>query len=283
MNKLIVYLLILLLMGYITALAQGKGKLAQFEVQIAEQSDDEDEDAEGSGTLEILVQEIENDESEDTAVDEVIVAIDAVGKVCELSFGLLFHIPDLEPDIRDVGYTDYPYSYPNMGIYALHSPKTYSIIARVNYFQHSKELSGFSFKSRFSPHPFINLEFDYSNLVEQVGFDYDYLRFYDFFVNFNRIKNRHIALWWGLGIKAMGGDQNYSGFAFNLGTEIFPINPMSLELRYSHGFLNQTNVREFSVNVNCHIQRLKFYVGYQNFSAGLISIGGFAVGAGIYL
>jgi hypothetical protein len=279
-KKFITYSISVILITSLAVLAQEEGKLDQLEAEIARGSGEEDEEVSCVG-LEIMIEEIEDD-GEETSIEDFFATVDVVAHIFEVSFNVLFRFPELETDVWDLGYTDFPYHHPLNGMYTLNSTKKYSIIAGLNYFQHDRNLSGISFKSRFSPHPFFSLEFGYSNLVEQVGFDYDYLRFYNFFINYNRIKNEYIALWWGIGVKAIGGNNRYTGFGFNLGTEIFPVKPLSVEMRYNLGFLNQTNVSEFALNLNCHIKRFKFYVGYQNFSAGRISIGGFTVGAGIY-
>jgi hypothetical protein len=181
------------------------------------------------------------------------------------------------------GYSDYPYSENAIGTFQSNSRKQYSVIGELNYFQHSNNLTAIDLNSRFSPYPLFSFEINFSDLKEKLNSRFDHLKIYSVFLNYNRLKNEHIAFYWGLGIMGLLGDKANNGFAVNTGIDIFPASPISLSTNYNLGFINDTEVHDFSAKLKYHLERIYFSLGYQQYTAGQVSINGWTLGIGFYL
>jgi hypothetical protein len=236
-----------------------KGKLADFEKEVEKDSD-------------------KNDENEDNSS----------GFFINGSPGDIFNVFIItEDEIRTgtwySGYSNYPYSENSIGTYLWNSKKKYSVTGEANYFFHSNNLTGINFNSRLSPYPLISFDIKFSDLKEKLNTRYDHLKIYGLFINYNRLKNEHIAFWWGLGFKGILGDETNSGFAVNSGVDIFPASPISLSANLNLGFINSANVYDFSAKIKYHFDRMYCSLGYQKYTAGQVSIGGWILGFGFYL
>jgi len=207
----------------------------------------------------------------------------AIHLFLEGSVRLLFYFPEIENDIHSVRYSKYPYADSNIGIFTYDGDKKIAFRASFNYYQLNSNLTGYGIRTRLSPHPLVDLEFDYTSLKESVPNGYDNLSLYNFFINYNRIKSENFTLFWGLGLKGLSGNSSNLAFAFNVGSEIYLVAPVSFELNYNLGFFEYTTVDEFTLNLNLHLKQFKVYVGYQHFRAGDIKFPGFTAGLGIFL
>lgn len=261
-NKLFVQVITLLTFIFsipLFAQEKEKGKLAEFEDEIKNSSDDNEKDDHSSGFIVF-------DGSPRGIYNILIITED------ELRRGTWYS-----------GYSNYPYASNSIGVFTERSSKTFSIISEMEYFHHNTNLTGVNFNSRLSPYPLFAFEFRYTDLTEKMNTSYDHLKMYDIFINYNRLKHERISFWWGIGVKGILGDRPYNGFAINAGTEIFPIAPVSLSTDFNLGFLNGSEVYDFSVKLKYHIERMNLSIGYQNFTAGLSSIKGITFGIGLYL
>lgn len=259
-NKVIFIFMILTTFSFqISAQEKEKGKLAEFEEEVKNKSDNDDDDDENSSGLFI-----------DGSARDIF---------------MVFVITDDE--IRRgtwySGYSDYPYSENSIGTFSSNSKKSHLVISELDYFQHSSNLTGISFNSCLSPYPLFSFQINFSDLKEKLNTRYDHLKIYGIFLNYNRLKNEHIAFYWGLGIKGILGDETYNGFALNTGVDIFPSQPISLSTNLNLGFINSTEVYNFSAKVKYHLERVYFPLGYQKYSTGKVSISGWTLGLGFYL
>ena len=180
-------------------------------------------------------------------------------------------------------FSHYPYVASDVGIFSKTSTKSYALNFYGHYFYESSQLQGFNVGSRISPLPFLSFDLNYTDLTEKLGTQEDYLQFYNVLINYSRVRKQRWALWWGLGLKGMKGTNTHLGPAFNVGTQIYPVKPMSLHLNFNIASLNEQSVSELLVHLNFHINRVFFYVGYQRFSAGSAVIDGGVAGVGFHL
>lgn len=182
-------------------------------------------------------------------------------------------------------FTDYPYQAPNMGLYS--SPdqtnKSFSMKLFGNYFYNSADLQGFDFRARICPLPFLGAALDFTDLTEDSGLKQDHIQIYNVFVNYFRGRSQRLALWWGLGVKGIEGNKTNYTPAFNLGTEIYPIKPISFHFNYNIGSINEKAVGELLLHLNCHVQRLVVFIGYHRYSVGSAILDGAIAGIGVYL
>jgi len=276
------FVVLLFSISTISILAQEKekGKLADFEKQVEDKSDSDDNDYNKYDNNDSDC----DDDYDDNDIESVFAFLDFSGAVIHGLGNLLFvSEPEINSGYWDIGYTDFPYNRLDTGLFNSNSPKKFSIASEISYFQESQNLTGINLKTRLSPFPVFSFEIQYTDLTEKLNTRNDHLRLFNLFLNYNRFKHEQFSFWWGLGVKGLRGDDTYAGLALNLGSEIYPINPVSVYLNYSIGSINETGVTDFSAKLNYHIDRFKVSLGYQNFSAGTVSISGLTLGFGFYL
>jgi len=255
--SLLIIFLVLMNIFTLTAQEKEKGKIADFEEEVKNRSDNDD-DENSSGFF--------VDGSPRDIFNVLIITEDEIRKGTWYS-----------------GYSNYPYSENSIGTFLYNSEKTFSVIGELDYFQHSSNLTGINFNSRLSPYPLFSFEIKFSDLKEKLNTRYDHLRIYGIFLNYNRLKNEHIAFYWGLGVKGILGDRNHNGFAINTGVDIFPTQPISLSSNLNLGFINSVETYDFSAKIKYHLERIYFSLGYQKHTAGQVSIDGWTLGLGFYL
>jgi len=204
------------------------------------------------------------------------------GSIFYGSYELMFHIPGWKRAIPEFGYADYPYAEPNTGIYHTGNIKPWAINAQLDYFYMNDNLTGLIFQTFLSPHPYFSLQINYSQLIESESGTTDELELIDMHLNYNRIKDEHLALWWGVGFKSLRGNAAHIGPALNFGAEYFPVQPVSFGIKYNIAFIERATVDDLQLLINCHVSRLKLTAGFQKFRAGDISFPGMVAGLGIY-
>jgi len=179
--------------------------------------------------------------------------------------------------------SDFPYQSPEIGFYSKTSDKKFAINLSGHYFYESSQLQGFNVRGRILPWPFLSLDMEVTDLTEDLKNREDYLQLYHVFINYHRVRAQRWNLWWGLGAEGLKGNKTYWGPAFNIGTTIYPINPISFTVNYNIASINSKGVAELLLHLNWHFSRVMLYVGYQRFSAGSAIINGAIAGVGVHL
>ena len=113
--------------------------------------------------------------------------------------------------------------------------------------------------------------------------DFSFKLSYSNSIRFNNYRGFTKTLGYGLGVKGILGDGTNNGFAVNTGVDIFPAAPISLSTNLNLGFIKSTEVYEFSTKLKYHLERIYFSLGYQQYTAGQVSINGWTLGLGFYL
>jgi hypothetical protein len=193
----------------------------------------------------------------------------------ELLFGFPSQYPEGAPTRE---YSPYPYADPVYGRFGGEAARPVSFAASGYYLYSNANLDGFGFRSRFSPHPLLGLEFQFTEFHEQLEVGKDRLAKFNLTANFHRVRSPGINLRRGLGIKGMHCHLNYTGPAYDLGVEIYPVRPVSLRLVHTGGWLNGVYVPEFYGTVNLHLGRIAVMGGYQYWSVGPVSLDGLILG-----
>ena len=115
----------------------------------------------------------------------------------------------------------------------------------------------------------------YENLPnETVNLDIASLMF-----NYYRVRTKEVTAWWGLGVTRIGRGINELGPAYQLGINVYPVNPISLHMLWKQNFVEGGNkVNEFRVQGRYHFKRSVLYAGYHHHNLGGVTNGALAVG-----
>lgn len=203
--------------------------------------------------------------------------------------GAFFWIPNEDTlfyggDIWRLGYTPYPYYRSNVGSFDPEGGQRHRVDVSGHWFYGGGDLDGRGLRARLALSPFIAVDGSWTDLQERVasGSDaarYDNIRFYSAFLNYNRFRFSRLQAWWGLGLMGLDGNRTYTGFAWNLGAELFPVRPLSVSLRYAGGWVADQYLPEWRVALNLHVRRVAVYAGYQRWSVGDAALDGLIAGA----
>ncbi len=250
-------------------------------------ADDKQEKEEGK--LGQIEDEIDKDnDDDDSGHGNSYLAFDDYYFIARLTYGVFIQFPG-EPDrlyggsIRNSFYSEFPYAVEDEGLFSQTDGKNFSVNFSAHYFYSEADLDGSGFRMKLSPNPLFTTEIFYTNLTETLTTRNDHLQMYSVFVNYNRFRLNRLALWWGVGLKGLRGDNTNTGFAFNSGGEWYLRKPLSVNFSYSGGFINGTYLPEFFGALNLHINRAALFFGYQYWSAGATSIDGITAGLKVFL
>lgn len=173
----------------------------------------------------------------------------------------------------------YPYFYDNEGEYAAELSDTgrkQSIKLGANYL--FNRVNGLEFNATYKPIPIIGIDASYTRFSEKNRTYTDELNITSILVNYHRIRERNISIWWGIGATYVGSNVNTLGFAYNLGTDIYPFKPVSLHLSWKESFVNGNDIGVFKSQLKYHIKEKAFFLGYHHFQIAGEDISGPTIG-----
>ena len=253
-----------------------KGKLNAFEEQVEdEKTSEENEEAHETKSSEAQ-------STEDSSTRSNSIWSELLFEITKIAFYLTFIGPADKASLYSNQFSAYPYQAPHEGIYSDSTGKSLSYNVYGHYLYHSTDLHGLSFRNQLLPLPFLSVQVDYSLFMEKLETETDYLHLINIFINYHRVRIERWTFWWGLGSKGIIGEDSRFGAAFNLGTLIYPAQPISVKAEYNIGSINSTSVQELLLQVNYHMNRHVIYLGYQKHKCGSADLDGIISGYGVH-
>lgn len=173
----------------------------------------------------------------------------------------------------------YPYFYDDEGEYAAELSKTgrkSSVKLGANYLfnnVNSMELYG-----TYKPIPILAIDVSYLHFSEKNLLSKEHLNITSVMANYHRFRERNFTFWWGLGATYVGSGVNKTGFAYNIGTEIYPVKPISLHLSWKQSFINKSEVDIFKSQLKYHFKNKALYTGFYDYSLGGETVQGVVIG-----
>ncbi|WP_372746732.1 hypothetical protein [Lutibacter sp.] len=176
--------------------------------------------------------------------------------------------------------TPYPYFYDATGEYLkvdLDSSKNSQFkIGASQYF--NKGVKGIELNADYRVIPILGIEASYLNFSENTLQGKEYLNVTSLLLKYYRVREKNVSIWWGLGATHVGNEVNTWVFTYTIGTEIFPVKPISLYANYKQSFINSSSIDEFKIHIKYHIKKTAIYTGYQNVELGSETIKGIVYG-----
>tara|TARA_R110001583_G_scaffold15501_2_gene63838 strand:- start:19535 stop:20350 length:816 start_codon:yes stop_codon:yes gene_type:complete len=176
--------------------------------------------------------------------------------------------------------TPYPYYKNTFGEYL----KGDSISSKNNSFKISvnryfnKNINGLEINANYRVLPIFGLEASYINFSERTIIGSDYLEISSLMANYYRVRENQISLWWGLGATYVGNEVKKLGFAYNIGTEIYPFKPISFHASWKQSFINNNSIDIFKTQIKYHIKNTALFTGYHEYQLGNVKNSGFVLG-----
>ena len=145
-----------------------------------------------------------------------------------------------------------------------------------NYFVH--RVNGIELNAVVKPIPLIGVELDYLSFNEEGLFTDESLNITSINMNYYRVRENTFSMWWGIGGTYVGNEVDTWGASYNIGTDIYPVKPISFHLGWKQSFVNDNTVNVFKSQVKYHIKRTALYTGYHNYKLGSETISGLVLG-----
>ncbi|KXX69207.1 hypothetical protein [Flammeovirga sp. SJP92] len=162
--------------------------------------------------------------------------------------------------------------------------KTLSWDLQANYFFENKNVQGIQVFTRFQFMPKLSIDVDYSGLREKTENEGNfYLDFFHANLSYHRLAFTRFDLWVGTGFTSIWIGENYTGWNFNLGSEIYIVKPVSLFTNWYFGGIEEINFTQGSSDLKVYINRLQVFAGYQYYKLGSVRIHGPRGGIGFSL
>ncbi|WP_299526418.1 hypothetical protein [uncultured Lutibacter sp.] len=176
--------------------------------------------------------------------------------------------------------TPHPYYKNTFGEYlkedSISSKNSIFKISAIRHF--NIRINGLEINANYRILPIFGLEASYIHFSERTIVGSDFLEISSLMANYYRIREKNISLWWGLGASYVGNGIQKVGFAYNIGTEIYPFKPISLHASWKQSFINSTSIDVFKTQIKYHIKNTAIFTGYHDFKLGSEKNGGFILG-----
>ncbi|WP_299672627.1 hypothetical protein [uncultured Tenacibaculum sp.] len=173
----------------------------------------------------------------------------------------------------------YPYYNDKEGEYSIRldgNVKKQSLKLSTNYL--FNRVRGIEFNAVYKPVYLVGVELSHINFSENTLLNSESLNITSVNLNYYRIRNRNISMWWGLGVTYVGNGVNSAGVSYNFGTDIYPAKPISLHLGWKQSFINDNSVNVFKAQAKYHIKKTALYTGYHNYKLGSETVSGLVFG-----
>ncbi|NME68762.1 hypothetical protein [Flammeovirga aprica] len=155
---------------------------------------------------------------------------------------------------------------------------------QANYIIESQSIQGIQAFTRFQFMPKLSIDVEYSGLREKTDNEQAmYLDFLHIDLAYHRLALTRFDFWVGTGFTSLWIGENYTGWNFNLGVEIYIAKPVSIFSNWYFGGIEEVNFTEGSTDLKVYLNRLQLFAGYQFYELGSVRINGFRSGIGFSL
>lgn len=200
------------------------------------------------------------------------------GLIAEIGFYAIFGTIVGSLEYRTV--TPYPYYKSSIGEYLKedidNSKRSIFKISGNRLF--NKEARGLAFNLNYRFLPILGIEVSHLNFTEKIRNRKDYLDVSSIMVNYYRFREKRISLWWGLGASYVANEVKTLGFAYTIGTEIYPFKPISLHTSWKQSFINNNSIDILKAALKYHVKEVAFMIGYHDYQLGSENNSGFILG-----
>ncbi len=196
-----------------------------------------------------------------------------IGTLYQGSLGLLIGRPDF------TRMHPYPYYTGNEGEYHYDEKNTYknsNLKLEANYL--INRVKGLEFNAVYKPFYLAGIEVSHLNFSEKTLLNSESLNITSVNLNYYRIRKRNFSMWWGAGASYVGNEVDTWGFTYNVGTNIYPFQPISFHLGWKQSFINDNSINVFKSQVKYHIKKTALYTGYHNYALGSETVSGLVLG-----
>ncbi|MCD4819643.1 MAG: hypothetical protein K8S23_13225 [Candidatus Cloacimonetes bacterium] len=255
-----------------------EGKLKKIEEELAKKTEsNSSDDSENNSNDESNAFSLNDDDDDDDDEDCNLFCDFIVYSTITIYYTL---IGDSKSYKHHTYLTNYPFRKNINNLYGDAGNRLVTPYFDFHYFRHSNQLYGYQIDFKIITNAFIELDFQRLSLSEKLGNGFDHLHFNDFSINLNRFRFNHGNIKWGIGCKYIQGDENYIGFKFVTGLDLYLFKPISVNLDYNVSWINQNPLNDLQIKTKLHYNQIFISVGYklllihqEKIPAGIFGIG----------
>lgn len=245
----------LLLLFFIPAIIFSQGKLKKAKENLNKQATKTT--SQGTRNVRASSSSRSNNSNESSVLDD----LGFKSLLFRLAFWSTIGVTVGEAQERDLN--PYPYYYDDEGEYAKELSDTgrkQSIKFGTNYIFNN--INGFELNALYKPLPILGIKASYIHFSEKRRTSTDFLDITSLSVNYYRVREQNISLWWGVGATYVGNEVSKLGFSYNLGVEIYPFKPISFHASWQESFINDREIGVFKSQLKYHYKNKAFFAGY---------------------
>ncbi|WP_430411910.1 hypothetical protein [Kordia sp.] len=191
-----------------------------------------------------------------------------------ISYGVLFG------DMESRYFYTHPYSDGSHGEYAFPDEnvplKRSQFIISNTFFASGKQFYGNDFELNYRFMPLLGVEANHLYFFEkdpkvELGVT-------SFMINYYRVREKHVTGYWGIGVSHVGNGVDETGFAYQVGVDVYLNKPYSFGISWKQSLINASSVDEFKVLVHRHLKRFSIHGGFNHYKLGSVTINAVAFG-----
>ncbi|WP_046745198.1 hypothetical protein [Kordia zhangzhouensis] len=177
-------------------------------------------------------------------------------------------------------FYQYPYANGSHGEYAFLEEdgalKRSQLLISNTVFASGKEFYGNDIKVNFRVLPILGLEANHLHFFEsrpdsELGIS-------SFMLNFYRVREKYVTAFWGVGASYVGNGVDETGFAYQVGLEVFLNAPFSISSLWKQSLINNSSVDEFTLQAKYYMKRFAIHGGYRHYQLGSVTVNALGVG-----
>lgn len=179
-------------------------------------------------------------------------------------------------------FSTYPYYFSNVNgnyDYGYQKGDKRQLLQLSSYYLMDERIQSIETNASYRFIPILGVELSNTMFFENYFNSVEQLNYSSLILNYYRVRERFLNLWWGIGVTYVGNEIKTSGFSYQLGTEIFFLNPISIDGLLKQSFINQNEINEYKVRMNYHHKKITFQMGYNYYAIGEIEVSGISLGA----
>ncbi|WP_420574815.1 hypothetical protein [Kordia sp.] len=173
----------------------------------------------------------------------------------------------------------YPYSDGSHGEYAFPDEnvplKQVQLMVSNTFFTSGKEFYGNNLK--------LNLRF------VLLGIEANHLHFFEknpevelgvssVMINYYRVRGQNVTAYWGAGATHVGNGVDETGFAYQVGVDVYLNKPFSIGTSWKQSFINSASINEFRLLARYHLKRFSLQGGFNHYKLGSVSVNALSAG-----
>ncbi len=176
-------------------------------------------------------------------------------------------------------YTEFPYQN-HEGLYSKKGKKSWHLNSNIFMSQDYSNVNAINFEIDYFVSRLWSFKVKHNRYSESFRFEENILNFTQIYARYNRVRLEKVNFEWGMGLLNMSGEETNYGLGFDFGLEWFVFKPVSFEIDYSIGNIDDRLFHDVDLRLNLYRDRIKGFLGYKYLELGNTNLNNLLIGIG---